>query len=81
MIQRVAVSLSLIAFAVCLLVGGVEVGNPFTTTVLRALAAMAVTLVVGLILGAMLQAMLDESVKMEREKLKKNPAKPEANNR
>jgi len=81
MIQRLAVCLALIAFSVCLLVGGLEAGNPFTTTVLRALAAMVITLVVGLVVGAMLKAMLDESVTMERERLKKSPAKPETNDR
>jgi len=81
MIQRMACSLALVAFAVCLLVGGVETGNPFTTTVLRALAAMMTTLIVGLVLGTMLKAMLDENIRMEREKLKKNAAKTEPNGR
>ena len=49
MAQRLAAILALLAFAVCLYVGGVEAGNPFTTTVGRALVAMGGTYVVGLI--------------------------------
>jgi hypothetical protein len=79
MIPRIAASLSLIAFSVCLLTGGLEAGNPFATTVWRALAAMLTTLVVGLALGGMAKIMLGESVRMEREKLKQN--KPEPNDR
>ena len=61
----------MIAFAVCLLVGGLEVGNPFSTTVWRALVSMICTLFIGLILGTMAKAMLDENVKAEKEKIKK----------
>ena len=71
MIQRIAGALSLIAFAVCLLVGGLEADNPFSVTVIRALEAMACTLIVGLAVGAMAKIMLDENLRMEREKLKK----------
>ena len=81
MISRIAASLSLIAFAICLLVGGLEAGNPFATTVWRALAAMVATLFVGLVLGAMANAMLQENIRMEREKLKNSEAKPEASDR
>jgi hypothetical protein len=81
MIRRIAVSFSLISFAVCLMVGGWEAENPFTTTVIRAVEAMAVTLLVGLALGTMLQTMLDESVKMEREKLKSGRMKTDVNDR
>ncbi len=54
--------MSLVVFALCLLVGGVQAGNPFGTTVLRALAAMAGTFVVGLVVGLMAEIMLKESV-------------------
>jgi hypothetical protein len=81
MIPRIAASLSLIAFAVCLLVGGMEAGNPFSTTVWRALAAMLTTLVVGLVLGGMAKVMLQESIRMEKEKLKNSQVKSEATNR
>jgi hypothetical protein len=79
--QRLAAILALLAFAFCLVVGGLETGNTFTTTVSRALAAMAGTFVVGLLLGAMAQRMIDENLKpmiekpVEPEKLKqKTPA-------
>jgi len=71
MIQRIAASLAMIAFAVCLLVGGLEAENPFSTTVWRALVAMIFTLFIGLILGTMAKAMLDENLRTEKEKLKK----------
>ena len=41
MTQRIASSMALVAFAVCL-VGGLEAGNTFTTTVTRALVAISV---------------------------------------
>ncbi len=66
--------MALVVFAVCLLVGGVQAGNPFTTTVMRAIFAMIGTLVVGLVIGAMAQKMLDENVKIEEQKLKQNEA-------
>jgi hypothetical protein len=59
---RLAASLSLVVFALCLLIGGLEAGNPFGTTVLRALAAMAGTFVIGLVVGVMAEIMLKESV-------------------
>lgn len=74
MAQRIAAGLALIAFALCLLVGSLGAGNPFGTTVLRALAAMAVTFVVGLIVGSMAQKMLDENLRNHEQKLK-NEAK------
>ncbi|MGA2229529.1 MAG: hypothetical protein ABSH22_01270 [Tepidisphaeraceae bacterium] len=80
MIQRMAGTLSLIAFATCLLVG-LEARNPFTTTVLRGLAAMGTTFVVGLVLGTMAKAMLDENLRMEQEKLKNSTPKSSARDR
>ena len=59
---RLAASLSLVVFALCLLIGGLEAGNPFGTTVLRALAAMAGTFVIGLVVGVMAEIMLKESI-------------------
>ena len=59
---RLAAILALLVFAVCLLVGGIETGNTFTTTVARALAAMVGTYVVGLIIGSMGQKMIDENL-------------------
>jgi hypothetical protein len=59
---RLAAILALLVFAVCLLVGGLETGNTFTTTVGRALAAMVGTFVIGLIIGSMGQKMIDENL-------------------
>jgi NhaP-type Na+/H+ or K+/H+ antiporter len=69
MTSRIAATLSLVAFAMCLLIG-IQAGNSFATTIQRALVAMAGTYVIGLIVGAMGQRMLDENVKAEEQKLK-----------
>ncbi len=71
---RIATSMALIVFSVCLLIGGLQAGNPFTTTVMRAIFAMIGTLIIGLVVGAMAQRMLDDNVKNEAEKLKENEA-------
>jgi uncharacterized membrane protein YfcA len=73
--QRIAASMSLIAFATCLLVGGLQTGNTFGTTVQRALVAMVVTLFVGLVVGAMAQRMIEENLRSQREKTKDNQNK------
>ncbi len=69
--QRLAVAMSLLVFTLCLVIGGFRAENTFTTTVVRALLAMAGTMVIGLIVGMMAQKMLDENLKSEEEKLKK----------
>ena len=61
MIRRVAGSLGLLAFAVCV-VAGMNAGNSTATVLSNALAALGVTFVVGLAVGAMAQRMLDENV-------------------
>jgi hypothetical protein len=58
--RRLAAAMALLAFAACL-VSGLRADNTFSTTVLRAMEAMLVTLIIGLIVGAMAQKMLDES--------------------
>lgn len=73
--RRLAGSMAILAFAICLLIGGWQADNTFTTTVCRALVAMAGTFVVGLILGAVAQKMLDENVRTEEKKLKNNKVK------
>jgi hypothetical protein len=78
---RLAAILALLAFAVCLVIGGIQVGNPFSTTVMRALAAMGGTFVVGWLIGSMAQKMLDEnltpaakeSVEPEKLSVRKTP--------
>lgn len=67
--RRIAGCLALIAFATCL-IAGINADNPFSTTLSRALLAMAATFVIGLILGVMGQRMLDEDLKPREEKLK-----------
>ena len=59
--RRLAATLSLIVFALCLAIGW-QTGNPFGTTVMRALGAMAGTFVIGLVIGVMAEVMLKESV-------------------
>jgi hypothetical protein len=66
--QRLAAVMALLAFALCLLVGGLGAGNPFGTAVVRALAAMAGTFVIGLIVGHMGQKMIEENLKTAKEK-------------
>jgi hypothetical protein len=83
---RLAGTLSLIVFALCLVIGGLEAGNPFGTTVLRALAAMAGTFVIGLVLGIMAEIMLKESVAAPTSapdggKLKNSEANPSPGDR
>ena len=67
--HRLAASLALLVFAACLFVGGVQAGNPFSTTVWRALLAMGGTYVIGLIVGTMGQKMIEENVKSAEKKL------------
>lgn len=77
--QKVAAILAMIAFAMCMVIGGLQAGNPFSTTVLRSLVAMAGTFVIGLVLGAMGQKMLTENV--AAKKLRELQARTEANDR
>ena len=69
--HRLAASLGLIAFATCLLAGGLVAGNTFATTIQRALAAMAGTYALGLLVGVAGRKMIEESVRFEQEKLRK----------
>ena len=71
MTNRIAVTMSLLAFALCLVMG-ILAENPFGTVVVRALGAMVVTLIVGMVLGAMGQKMIEESLRPE-EKNKEIP--------
>jgi NhaP-type Na+/H+ or K+/H+ antiporter len=67
--NRMAATLALVAFAMCLLIG-IQAGNSFATTIQRALVAMGGTYVIGLVVGAMGQRMIDENLKAEEQKLK-----------
>jgi NhaP-type Na+/H+ or K+/H+ antiporter len=70
MANRLAGCCALIVFAFCLVLG-LNAHNTFSTTVGRALVAMGGTFVVGLLIGWIAQKMLDENLKAEEEKLKK----------
>ncbi|MGF1633754.1 MAG: hypothetical protein ACFCVE_07875 [Phycisphaerae bacterium] len=59
---RMAAITALFAFSVCLVIGTFQANNPFDTTVLRALTAMAVCFGVGFAVGVMAQRMIEESV-------------------
>lgn len=75
MIPRVAAAMSLVVFMVCLL-AGMAADNPFSTIIVRALLAMAATMVIGLVVGSMAQKMLDENIAAEEQKFKKSAAFP-----
>jgi peptidoglycan/LPS O-acetylase OafA/YrhL len=60
--HRLAAIVALLAFVLCLAVGQLEAGNPFTTTVGRALAAMGGTYVVGWIVGLMGRRAIEENL-------------------
>jgi uncharacterized membrane-anchored protein YhcB (DUF1043 family) len=81
MVNRMAAVTALLAFVVCLIVGGLGADNTFATTVERALAAMAATLVIGLIVGAMARKMLEENVQSQAQTIKKNWSKPPGDDR
>jgi uncharacterized membrane-anchored protein YhcB (DUF1043 family) len=75
MTRRIAATMALIAFALCLVMG-IVAENDIATTLSRALLAMLGTFFVGLIVGAMAQRMLDENLsdqaKNEENKARKS---------
>ncbi len=79
--QRLAAACSLIAFAVCLVLGGLRADNPFASTVGRALAAMIGTYVVAWIAGQMAEGMLRENLAQEAKKKDKFAAPAPPNDR
>jgi hypothetical protein len=70
MANRLAAVCALVVFAFCLILG-IQAGNSFATTLSRALAALVGTFGVGLAVGWVAQKMLDENLKTEEERLKK----------
>ncbi len=68
--RRLAASLSLLVFAICL-IAGMESGNALSTVLARALLAMAGTLVISLIVGTMAQRMLDENLSRREQDLRR----------
>jgi NhaP-type Na+/H+ or K+/H+ antiporter len=73
--KRFAGACALIVFAFCLVLG-IRADNTFSTTVGRALVAMAGTFAIGLALGWAAQRMLDENIKVEEQKLKSQSGPP-----
>jgi NhaP-type Na+/H+ or K+/H+ antiporter len=67
--KRLAGVCALVVFAFSLMLG-IRADNTFSTTVTRALAAMAGTFAIGLVLGLVAQKMLDENLRAEERKLK-----------
>jgi hypothetical protein len=61
--------MALIAFPVCALIG-IQAGNTFSTTVERALLAMAGTFAVALVVGTMGKKMIDENLRQREERVK-----------
>jgi putative Mn2+ efflux pump MntP len=78
---RIAATMSLLAFACCLVIGTFSAENPFATAVTRALVAMAGTFVVGLIVGVIAQKMLDENLASQSKNADFNEAKSPAGDR
>ena len=67
MVRKIAGTLALTAFTLCVVMG-ILAENDFSTTIARGLKAMFVTFFVGLILGSMAQRMLDENLSDEEKK-------------
>ena len=73
--RRMAAVMAILVFAGCLVIGGLRADNTFTTTVARALVAMAGTFVISLIVGLMGQRMLHENLEQQEKKTRNSPAK------
>ena len=59
--KRIAGAMALIAFALCLVMG-IMAENDFSTTITRALKALAATFIIGWAIGSMAQRMLEENL-------------------
>ncbi len=76
--RRLAASLALLVFAICL-IAGLESGNSMSTILSRALVAMLGTLVISLIVGTMAEKMVQENVARREKELRQTgdvPADP-----
>jgi hypothetical protein len=78
-----AAAMSLVVFALCLVIGRIGADNSFPVAVGRALVAMGGTFVVALIIGHMAKRMIDENVaasvsRSAQNALTKSPEKSEA---
>jgi uncharacterized transporter YbjL len=84
MAQRIAACCSLLVFAVSILLG-LQAENSFSTTLSRALLALAATYVVGLVIGTMAQKMAEEKsgqdLSNEKKKSDNSPVETGMNDR
>jgi NhaP-type Na+/H+ or K+/H+ antiporter len=80
MTKRLSAVMALIVFAFCLVVG-MRAGNPFSSTVGRAMVALFATLLLGMVIGTMAEKMLEENLKAQEEKLKNSSTNSEASDR
>ena len=71
--RRLAASLSLLVFAICL-IAGMQASNPLATVLSRALVAMACTMVLSLVIGAMAQRMVEENMQKREQELRERLA-------
>jgi Na+/H+-dicarboxylate symporter len=80
--QRMAAAMALVAFALCLVIGGIAADNSFGVAVGRALVAMIGTYIVALIIGLMARRMIEENIAANMQRragaaLTKSPEKSE----
>jgi predicted MFS family arabinose efflux permease len=84
MARKIAACCSLLVFAVSILLG-LQAENSFSTTLSRALLAMAATFAVGLVIGTMAQKMSEEKSARDlsgaKKKIEESPAEIGANDR
>jgi hypothetical protein len=80
MTRKIAASSALLVFAVSILLG-LRAENTFSTTLSRALVAMAATFVVGLVIGAMADKMLEEHLSATVKKSEDSEAKAQVEDR
>jgi len=80
MARKLAAASALFAFA-CSLLLGLRAENTFSTTISRALIAMAATFIVGLVIGAMAERMLAENLTVSAKKIENSESKTSVEDR
>ena len=80
MARKIAAASALLVFAISVLLG-LHAENTFSTTLSRALQAMAATFVIGLVVGVMADKMVEEHLSASEKKLKNSEAKTGAEDR
>lgn len=80
MARKIAAASALLVFAISLLLG-LQAQNTFTTTLSRALLAMAGTFIIGLVVGSMAEKMVEENLSASGKKLNNSEAKTGAEDR